>query len=102
MLSGSVSIATDLVFEFLSDSSGLSNVAILNKFNYQMSASGSDSFEYGSSDDDSDFKGFTAGDIRESERSVAASDAMTQQTSVAVGAVDSLANSDSIMQRLLL
>ena len=38
-----------------------------------MSASGSDSFEYGSSDDDSNFKGFTACDIRESERSVAAS-----------------------------
>ena len=73
MLSGPVSIGTDLVHEFLRDSSSLSNVAILNKFNYQMSASGSDSFKYASSDDGSDFEGFTAADIRESERSVAAS-----------------------------
>ena len=73
MLSGPVSIGTDLVYEFLRDSSSLSNVAILNKFNYQMPASGSDSFKYASSDDGSDFEGFTAADIRESERSVAAS-----------------------------
>ena len=40
---GCVSIGTDLVYEFLRDSSSLSNVAILNKFNHQIPASGSDS-----------------------------------------------------------
>ena len=64
MLSGSVSIATELVYEFLRASSIVSNVAILNKFNYEMSAFDPDSLEYASSDDGSDFKGFTAADIR--------------------------------------
>ena len=67
-----VSMAIELVYEFLR-SSIVSNVAILNKFNYKMSASDPDSLEYASSDDGSDFESFTAADIRESERSVAAS-----------------------------
>ena len=88
MLSGSVSMATELahaqwfrihghelVYEFLRSSSIVSNVAILNKFNYKMSASDPDSLEYASSDDGSDFESFTAADIRESDRSVAASTA---------------------------
>ena len=57
-----------------------------------MYASDSDSLRCASSDYGSDFEGFTAADIRESERSVSAS--VTQQTSsVAVGAVNTSANS---------
>ena len=50
-----------------------------------MSASDLDSLQYGSSDDGSDFEGFTAADIRESERRVAASAA----NAGGVGIVDS-------------
>ena len=57
MLSGCISIVTALVYEFLRASSILSKVAILNKFNYQMYASDSDSLRYASSDDGSDFEG---------------------------------------------
>ena len=94
MLSGSVSMAIELVYEFLRSSSIVSNVAILNKFNYKMSASDPDSLEYASSDDGSDFESVTAADIRESERSVAASAPCRSD----VGAVDSdsSASSDSI------
>ena len=45
MLSGSVSMAIELVYEFLRASSIVSNVAILNKFNYKMSASDPNSLE---------------------------------------------------------
>ena len=68
-----------------------------------MSASDSDTIEYASSDDGSDFEGFicdfdgfTAADIRESERSVAASAANTGSGVGAVGTgSDSSASSDS-------
>ena len=87
MLSGSVAIATELVYEFLRASSIVSIVAILNRFNHKMSASDPNSLEYTSLDDGSFFEGFTAADIRESERSVTASAALQGKLS-GVGAVD--------------
>ena len=97
MLSGPVSMAIELVYEFLRSSSIVSNVAILNKFNYKMSESDPDSLEYASSDGGSDFESFTAADIREVSVQL-----LRQQHDAAnisgVGAVDgdSSASSDSI------
>ena len=60
-----------------------------------MSESDSDTIEYASSDDGSDFEGFTAADIRESERSVAASATNTSDVGVVGTGSDSSDSSDS-------
>ena len=67
-----------------------------------MPASGSDSLKYASSDDGSDFERFYGSRYSWKWAFSCCVSGMTQQTSVAVGDFDSSANSDSIMQRLLL